>query len=337
MKSILFTSQGIAQLVEENIPKASDDGIVVKLIRSSISTGTERANLMGNPNVSCVKGPEVKFPRRCGYSSVATVTEIGKNVTDIAVGDRVACSWSTHSEYCKIKKGSYYRVDDSVSDAAAALVHIATFPMAALRKCKIEIGESAMVMGLGVLGIIAVKLLHAAGAVPIIAVDPIKSKRDLALRLGADYALDPFAQGFAKEVKRLTGGGAKAVIEVTGEGSGLDLALDGTARFGRVALLGCTRRSNFSIDYYRKVHGPGITLIGAHTNARPSAESQNGWWTEKDDAHAIINLVKHGRLNLEELVEETHSPTEAPEIYARLATEPSFPVVQFDWSEISKL
>ena len=40
-----------------------------------------------------------------------------------------------------------------------------------------------------------------------------------------------------------------------------------------------TRHSDFNIDYYRKVHGPGITLIGAHTNARPKSESHPGWWT----------------------------------------------------------
>jgi threonine dehydrogenase-like Zn-dependent dehydrogenase len=61
----------------------------------------------------------------------------------------------------------------------------------------LELGESAIVMGLGVLGIIAVELLHAAGAYPIIAVDPVEKKRDQALSLGADYALDPFAPDFA--------------------------------------------------------------------------------------------------------------------------------------------
>jgi hypothetical protein len=76
-------------------------------------------------------------------------------------------------------------------------------------------------------------------------------------------------------------------IEVTGNGGALDGVLDCMARFGRVALLGCTRSSDFTIDYYRKVHGPGITLIGAHTNARPQYESHHGWWTTADDIRAV--------------------------------------------------
>lgn len=334
MRSILFTAPCQAELVEEAIPKPQRDGITVKLLRSSVSAGTERANLTGSDTVSYSTGPSVVFPRRGGYSSTGIVTEIGDDVTDVKVGDRVACSWSNHSEYCKIRKNAYYRIDENISDEAGALVHIATFPLAAIRKCRLEIGESAIVMGLGVLGLIAIELLRASGAAPIIAVDPVESKRKRAIELGADFALDPFANGFADEVKRLTGGGANVAIEVTGKGQGLDMALDCMTRFGRVALLGCTRSSDFSIDYYRKVHGPGITLIGAHTNARPKENSSGGWWTEKDDAEAIIKLIKHGRLDLGRLVDEVHSPNEFKEIYGRLATEVSFPVVQFDWTLI---
>jgi threonine dehydrogenase-like Zn-dependent dehydrogenase len=135
-------------------------------------------------------------------------------------------------------------------------------------------------------------------------------------------------------VKEITEGGAKVGIEVTGIGAGLDGILDCMAPFGRVALLGCTRDKNFTIDYYRKVHAPGITLIGAHTAARPKQESHGGWWTQKDDMEALIKLHAMGRLHLGDLVDEVHSPLLAPQIYDRLAKEKEFPVVQFDWSEL---
>ena len=157
---------------------------------------------------------------------------------------------------------------------------------------------------------------------------------ELALRLGADYALDPTAEGFTEEVIRLTGGGVNVCIEVTGLGAGLVSALDCMKEMGRVALLGCTRSSKFEIDYYGKVHGPGITLIGAHTNARPRHESAEGWWTEADDARAIIRLMQYQRLDLARLVEEIHSPEEAPDIYTRLANSPAFPIIQFDWRKL---
>ena len=132
----------------------------------------------------------------------------------------------------------------------------------------------------------------------------------------------------------MTGGGAKVAIEVTGNGKALDQVLDCMARFGRVALLGCTRHSDFTINYYSKVHGPGISLIGAHTMARPSEESAPGYFTTHDDMAAIQRLVSAGRLSFLPLVAETHSPAECTEVYDRLGREKAFPVVQFDYSLI---
>ncbi len=332
MKSIVFTEPSVAELLDEQIPAVGNGQVLVKLLRSTVSAGTERANLIGDPNVSPVKGQPVSFPRRSGYSSVGTVVSVGAGVTSVVPGDRVAISWSSHSEYCVVQESRVYKLPDGVSDGAAALVHIATFPLAAIRKCRLEVGESALIMGLGVLGLVSIGLLRAAGAVPIVAVDPVPEKRELALKLGADYALDPFAEGFAEKAVELTGGGADVVIEITGNGGGLDMALDCIKRFGRLALLGCTRNSDFTIDYYRKVHGRGITMIGAHTMARPQLQSSPGWWTERDDAIAVIRMLSLGRINFDVLVEELYSPVEAHAVYARLAKDRSFPIVQFDWS-----
>ena len=93
----------------------------------------------------------------------------------------------------------------------------------------------------------------------------------------------------------------------------------------------CTRNPDFTIDYYHKVHGPGINLIGAHTNARPEQESFHGMWTTRDDVLAVKTLYRLGRIEFASLIEETHSPWDAPQVYGRLAKEPAFPLVQFDW------
>jgi threonine dehydrogenase-like Zn-dependent dehydrogenase len=104
---------------------------------------------------------------------------------------------------------------------------------------------------------------------------------------------------------------------------------------GRVALLGCTRSSKFEIDYYGKVHGRGISLIGAHTQARPKYESSAGLWTDRDDLRAVLDLVRGGRLNFRDMIHEVHSPLEAQEVYTRLANEKNFPIgVLFDWSRV---
>jgi len=334
--SIYFTRPCVAELCEGEIKAIDDNEVLVKLAVSTVSSGTERANLIGEKNVRPSKSvTDVPFPRISGYSSAGVVMQVGKQVRSVAIGDRVALSWSTHSKYVVIAENNVHKIlDDKISFSEAALWTIGTFPLAAIRKCGLEMGESAIVMGLGVLGLVGVKLLRAAGAAPIVAVDPVAEKRAYALELGADYAFDSYDPDFAQKVKEVTDGGANVALEITGIGAGLDGVLDCMAKFGRIALLGCTRDKEFTIDYYKKVHGPGISLIGAHTNARPKVESSRGMWTTHDDVMALQRMHRLGRLDLSSLVEETHSPEEAPEVYQRLATEKSFPLVQFDWSRL---
>ena len=334
MKAIWFTSPGKAEVIQVEKPVPEAGKILVKLAFSTVSPGTERAMLMGERNISLNKDKckEISFPRTEGYSSSGIVEAVGEGVTKVKPGDRVAMSWSKHQEYVCLAEHRVHKIeDDNVSLEEAAMWQIGTFPIAAIRKCRLELGESAIVMGQGTLGQFAVVYLKAAGACPIIAVDPVPEKRELALKIGADYALDPYAPDFVQQVKAITDGGAAVAIEVTGIGKGLDQVLDCMKKFGRVALLGCTRHSDFTIDYYNKVHGPGITLIGAHTYARPKVESHPGWWIEADDIKAQMRLHSHGRVCLSQLVEETHKPDEAPEVYARLAENKAFPIVQFDW------
>ena len=335
-KRIVFTKKDTAELLDHKWPDLEPDQVAVKLAISSISCGTERALVSGNANIGILdpEGSPVVFPRITGYSSAGVVIAVGKNVTKVAVGDRVALSWSIHSNINVIKEKKVCKIPDDVSFESAALCHIATFPLAAIRKTRLEIGESMMVMGLGILGLMAVQLARIAGAYPVIAVDPVKERRDKALEYGADYALDPTDPDFVKTVKSITDGGVNTVIEVTGLGIGMDQSLDCMARFGRIALLGCTRNKEFHIDYYRKVHGPGITIIGAHTNARPVHESSNGWFTEADDMKSLMKLLSGGRLEFDRMIDATYKPEDCREIYERLVYDRNFPPVsQFDWSE----
>ena len=335
-KQIVFTKPYVAELLDAECLPPKEHEVTVSLEYSAISSGTEKANLIGMRNGTHIsEDEEAVFPRTVGYSAAGIVSEIGSGVTDICVGDRVIVYWGKHKKNITVSRNNVIRIPDEVSTKEASMALISTFPLAAIRKAKLEIGESAMVMGLGILGVFAVQELKAAGAYPIVAVDPIKDRREFAIKMGADFALDPTQRGFADEVKRITGGGVNVCIEVTGLGVGLIQALDCMKQFGRVALLGCTRSSKFEIDYYGKVHGPGISLIGAHTMARPKTESSAGLWTDKDDLQTVLNLIKGKRLNFKDMICEIHSPTEAEQIYDRLANDKNFPIgVLFDWRNI---
>ncbi len=334
-KNIVFTKPNTAELLSEDIKPIGEKEVLVKLAVSTISSGTEKANLIGEVNISVASNRTVAhFPRRVGYSSSGIITAVGSKVTGVSVGDRVAVSWSKHAQYCVVPCNNVYKIRDDTTFEEGAMWHISTFPMAAIRKCRVEIGESALVMGVGILGMMAIKLLKLSGACPLIAVDPDENKRIIAKKIGADYVFDPFEENFSNKVKEVTKGGTNVAIEVTGNGNALDSLLDCMAKLGRVALLGCTRNSNFTIDYYKKVHGPGISLIGAHTNARPNSESAPNLWTTGDDVLAVQKLVEHNRLTFADLVQETYSADECEKVFARLAKEISFPIVQIDWRNI---
>lgn len=333
---IAFTDVNKAEIIEGSADIGEYD-ICVKTKISTVSCGTERANITGNLNVSISDDIPEKavFPRFCGYSSSGVVEDVGKKVTKFKIGDRVAMRGSIHRDFNIINEDCAVKIPDKISYEEAATAYISTFPAAAIRKTKVEFGESAAVMGLGVLGIMSVQLLHAAGAVPVIAVDPVKERRELALKFGADYAFDPTESDFVEKINKLTNG-VNVVIEVTGVGKGLQQALDIAAKFGRVALLGCTRDKNFTIDYYRKVHGKGVTIVGAHTLARPQVESSHGMFTHNDDMEAVLKLCEEKRINLKDIIGGTFSPNDCQKVYDSVINDRSFPpIVQFDWEKLT--
>ena len=186
------------------------------------------------------------------------------------------------------------------------------------------------------LGLLAVQFARLSGACPVIACDFVEERRKLALELGADYALNPGDPDFVKQVLDITGGkGVNCAVEVTGAISALQQALEYTAWLGRIALLGCTRISDQTIDYYKYIHCRGISLLGCHTFSRPKLESRAGEWTEADDYRTFLNFLKSGRINVKSMISQIRSPKDATEIYEML-NRPDNPLcgVVLDWNLI---
>lgn len=333
LRQIFFTDIGIAELVEKHLPSLEKDQLLVEMEYSAISTGTERDNLLDRQNTNHV------FPKALGYSGAGIIRAIGDDVKNFAIGDRVVVIWGFHASHCVVKESQLVNIgSDNIPSLEAAFVFIASFPLAGLRKTRLEIGESILIMGLGILGMFAVQLARLAGGIPIIAADLREDRRRLALEFGADYAFSPDSPDFVSKVKDVSeGNGVNAAIEVTGVSSAMKLTLECCAPMARVALLGCTRISDCGIDYYQLVHRPGISLIGAHTNARPMVESYPHHWTHHDDCQALLNMLEKKRLSIQPLISELHSPEEAPQVYRRMAEDPLFPLgVAFEWNPLNK-
>ena len=341
-KVIIFPEPNKAELISGEIPDLSRDQVLVEYDYSAISAGTELANYLHLPNTLR------DFPKYPGYSACGRVIEKGSDVSTLDIGDRVIINWGGHTSHIvrspeeaitsaiqrPLFKGLVKVENNDIDSVEAAFTHIASFPLLGVRKLNIAIGESVMIAGCGLLGLIAVQFARLSGAYPVMAIDFSPERRELAKKLGADLVFDPADPDVVEQIKAATKGrGANAVVEVTGNAKALAQALEYVALEGRISLLGCTRVSDVTIDYYKYVHTRGIHLIGAHTFTRPRMDDNHTAWSEQSDYRTILNLLAAGRITFKPFISKLVSPADAAQVYELLATEKNPPLgVVFDWS-----
>ena len=354
MKNYIVTvvSPGNAELCECEVPQLSGDLVLIRNHYTVVSAGTERANLLGMPNTSG------QFPYYPGYCGAGEVVAVGPEASLYKPGDRVVVNWGGHRLYTvksecalhwqnygisqpdeatvNLRKSALVRIPEPVSMLDAAFANIASFAFNGVRKLRLEIGDSAMIAGQGVLGIFALQVAALSGAVPLIASDFSPERRELAIRLGADYALDPGDADYLEQIREITGGeGVRGIVEVTGSAAALQQALEYVAWEGRISLLGCTRISDAPIDFYKSIHRRGIQLIGAHTHSRAVLESSPYHWTQEDDYRAFLKLLANGKMKASPIISQIVSPKQCHEVYQTIGTRKNPPLgIVFDWTQL---
>jgi 2-desacetyl-2-hydroxyethyl bacteriochlorophyllide A dehydrogenase len=344
---IVFEGIGQAALRGFSVPQPKAGEVLIENEYTVLSAGTERANLLNLPNTEPSNAPDFatvqapdpakKFPFFPGYCGIGRVAAVGEGVEGVVIGTRVLATWSGHRSHAIQRAADLTAVeDDRIDSLDAAFVAIAAMGLQGVRKLRLEIGESTLVIGLGLLGVFAAQAAMLSGAVPVIVFDFNKNRRDLALALGADCAFSPDEERLPERIREITHGkGVGGVVEATGSANAIQLALSCVAREGRVSLLGCTRVSDAPIDFYQSVHQRGVSLIGAHTRVRPSHESRPGYWTERDDYRTLLWFIAAKKLKVRPIVSEVVSPERAPEVYKRLADDKSPPLgIVFDWTKV---
>lgn len=325
---IVFTKPGRAVLESCPLTEPGPGEVQVRMCYTALSAGTERAFLLGEPNTGGA------FPRYLGYSASGVVTAVGPEVTAFAPGQRVIAYHGRHQAAANLPVERVATVPEGVELLDACMTEIACMGLQGVRKLRVELGESGMVIGLGLLGLFAVQAMRASGASPVIAVDFSEARRSLALKLGAQHAFSPDDPRLDQRVREATRGrGVSACVEVSGAEDALRLALRLAAPEGRISLTGCTRVYRQPVDFYQLVHKPGVTLIGAHNAVRPSAESRPGYWTRKDDEQAFLELVRDGRMDARSLIGEVVSPSDCESVYQRLTDGTLKLGTVFKWNE----
>jgi threonine dehydrogenase-like Zn-dependent dehydrogenase len=206
-----------------------------------------------------------------------------------------------------------------VADEEAAFFALLAIAMQGLRKARIELGESVVVLGAGTVGILAMRLAQLSGGVPVIAVDLERRRLELAKKIAADEALIN-DDNLLENLRGLLGtAGADVVIELTGAPAAVATAFQLAKAGGRVALVGSTRGISESVNFYRDVHKKGLLVIGGHESAQPRQDSSPGYWTPEREYALSLDLMARGRVQTAPLITHRYNWREFPSAYARLA------------------
>ena len=351
---------GELSVLDVPVPACKPGGVLVASLYSLISTGTEmmkvaeaNLSLLGKARArpdqvrkvvdSVVQlGPAAAYRKAIdrldaytalGYSLCGLVTEVGAGCEDeFKVGQLVACAGNEHAlhaEFNWVPRNLCVPVPDGVDPKLAAFATVGAIAMHAVRRADVQIGETACVIGLGLVGQLVVQLLVASG-LRVIGLDPVDERCQLAEKSGALACASPTPDGLAQleQVARGGGGlGADHVLLVAGGDSNdpVQMAALLARDRARVTDVGKCRLDLPWNEYYEKElevrfsrsYGPGryddrYELDGVDYPA--------GYvrWTERRNLACFLDLIARGVLTPDPLVSHVFPVTEAVDVYERL-------------------
>lgn len=332
-KRILFPKIKQVQWEQFDLPeKPESHDVIAKARYSLVSVGTELALYTGTHiGFTLPNPPFPMMPQRAGYALVGEVSAIGDKVDTIKVGDQVMME-APHGTAAMMDSRSDRLVvlPEKMDAAQGSLIRMADIALTTLRVAPVQLGDPVVVYGLGLVGHLAAQLYRLNGAYPVIGVDLLPGRLEVAEANGI-LALNPAELDIQSEVSRLTKGhGPDVVVEATGSPTVIPLALDLVAKGGKVALLGSTR-GWVEIDVYSQVHRKGVQLVGAHESVI-SLDPATRRWNKKRDLALLADLFAEGRLRSQGLITHTITPDELPGMYDTLAENPQdYLGVLVDW------
>jgi predicted dehydrogenase/threonine dehydrogenase-like Zn-dependent dehydrogenase len=341
-------------------PACKPGGVLVRTMYSLISTGTEmmkvseaRMSLLGKARARpdqvrklvdsvAQAGPVATYKKAMdrldsytplGYSLCGVVVEVGAGAEEFSVGDVVAAAgneFALHAEVNWVPTNLVVPVPDGVAPEHAAFATVGAIAMQGVRRAEVQLGETACVVGLGLIGQLTVRLLVAAG-VRVVGVDTVEARCRMAEKAGALACAGPDSEGAAHVEQALlaaTGGlGADHVFLAAGGTSNGPVEL--AARFARdrarVVDIGKTRLDLPWNDYYEKEldvrfsrsYGPGryddrYELEGIDYPA--------GYvrWTERRNLGCFLDLIAGDSVDVAPLVSGVYPIGEAESVYEQL-------------------
>jgi len=345
---------GKTKIEEITSPAVKSGGVLVKTNFSLISPGTERgiielskkgllqkakerpdyvqkffmlAKTKGIMAAWQVAKSKLESDIALGYSASGKAIEIGKGVEEFKTGDRVAVAgqnYASHAEIIFAPKNLCVKIPKNVSDEEAAFVTLGAIAIQGVRRAKLSSGEKVAVIGMGLLGQLAGRILKAYGH-PVIVFDIDSQKIDFAEKNGADYGVILGKGDYKNAIEKFTDGkGIDAVLiyAASKDDSPLKLAVDICREKGRIVQIGNILTNIPWRDFYKKEldyrascsYGPGRY---DHNYEEKGEDYPFGYvrWTEKRNMEEFLRLISDKRLSVNNLISGTFPIEKAEKAY----------------------
>jgi len=345
---------GVSTVEEVPAPALTSGHVLVRNAASLVSAGTERmviefaeknmlqkakarpdlvrqvmdkARREGVLNTLDAVRTRLDQPLSLGYSSAGTVIGVGEGITDITVGDRVACSgmnYASHAEIVSVPRMLITPIpSEKVSFEDAAFTTVGAIALHGIRLAEIKLGETVAVIGLGLIGQLTVQMLKAAGCV-VLGMDLDAERSRLAEQRGCD-ATAASAEGFASLVEsRTKDRGADAVIITAATASSEPVGLAGSIARAKaiVVAVGAVGTEIPRKAYYEKELDFRISRSYGPGRYDPEYEEKGHdypvsyvRWSESRNMEAFLKFVADAKINLQPLVTHRFPIEQATEAY----------------------
>jgi predicted dehydrogenase/NADPH:quinone reductase-like Zn-dependent oxidoreductase len=335
-------------------PELREGGILVRTAFSAISAGTEKASVeagrksllkkaMARPDLvkqvleyaqsNGVKAARQKVQARLetltalGYSCSGFVLEVGAGAMGFQPGDRVACAgvgYASHSEVNFVPANLAVRIPDGVGLDAASLTTIGAIAVQGVRQANVTFGETVAVIGAGLVGVLAIQILRAAGC-RVVAIDISADRAATAVSLGAHLGLATGDLGLERAVANFSRYGVDAALitAATKSADPLELAAKLLRDRGRISVIGDVGMGVSRSNMYKKEIS--LSMSRSYGPGRYDPRYEEGGqdypigfvrWTEKRNMEAFLDLLSGGSLQVETLLARRFPVEEGGGAYA---------------------
>ena len=320
-RALWFTAPRTATLREEAVPSPGPGEVRIRAIASAVSAGTELLVYRGEvpPDLSLdlptLQG-SYAFPIKYGYAVAGRVLDVGPEVEHLGVGDPVFVH-HPHQEAFVVPATMPVRLPDGLDPSLGVFFANLETALNIVHDTPLRLGETALLFGAGVVGLLVTRLLGLAGAGTVLVVDPLDRRRKLAIAAGADDAVGP--EGVNKRIRDATDGrGADVAVEASGTGAALRAAIGAVAAEGTVVVASWYGASPVALDLGGHFHRGRVRLRSSQVGRlNPELAPR---WDRNRRTETVLGLLE--RLDLGALISHRLPFDRAPEAYPLLEERP---------------